>query len=348
MKSIYQLPFLLLLFFFSPFSYAVSPYLAVSVGEYLSFSEAVCLKTAKRVLFNEDFQKVKQYKGSAILFAASYKNKRQYQYKAFVKCMSDDKQVVVVVVAPSIKHIRKKAERLRRKIQQYIRTKQTPTKKPKKIQKFKSISPYLGTSIGKNLSTGTSCFSAAKTALKEDGFQKIVQYDGVATLFAAYRDRKNYRYKALVKCMPTKNLVIVVVVAKSKENVRKKAENLQRAIQRHTSINEIREEIEEKNDVKPTKLGKKQGGKSKQTQTSDAWEYTPFTQSICLKNAKSAVKKSGFHHIEMNDYSAKGINSSKYIGIIRCVTDEEFVFFWVKGKNKRVRKQLLKKLQGHF
>jgi len=466
----YQLLFFLLFIFLPHLSYAVPPYLSISVGENLSFHNMSCLQTAKIVLNQNGFQNIAQYKGSRTLFAASYKkNKYQYQYKALVKCLPKDGVVIVVVVADSMKNIKQKANYLRGKIQKNIRTRHAQIQRVNLVKSV-TIPPYFGISVGKRAFASESvCLQAAKNSLDNEGFEKIKHNKKYPTLFAAYRNRNPYHYKAVIKCMPQTGLVIVVTVANSMKKVKAKAEKLLQKIGQLLSVERLRQQVLKNNSIelvipafKPegtedykrvevleqqykkleqrleqkiaidckcfkalkfkleelkqqiaqiktqtlleqeigkvhkrfkalelrfeqveqqlaqkivedhqmreenrkqwendpgwqkeqeniTSESEKAHQKNPLELTSDAWEHTILSQSSCLIRAKSAIKKSGFSdHFEVNEYSVKGINRDEYIGLIRCVTDEEFVFFWIKGEDIQRREELLIELQTHF
>lgn len=72
--------------------------------------------------------------------------------------------------------------------------------------------PYIATLEGKNLTfPGSSCASAANSALKQAGFARVSSAGG--TVFGAYHAGRDYRYKAAVKCLDEYNLVVVTIVA---------------------------------------------------------------------------------------------------------------------------------------
>ena len=376
MKSKTALLLLLMSLFFTSPVYALPPYMGISVGENLSFQKNSCPQIATTVLQEDGFQKIILAKNSATLFAA-YSTKLPYQYKALVKCFPDKGIVVVVVVANSTQYVRTKADKLRLQIQHYTRT---SINLETKIYPSKSTTPpYLGISVGENLSfTGAACQQSAQQVLKRAGFQKIIFSKAGTTLFAAYRQQSPYQYKALVKCLSEPGIVMVITVADSLKQIKAMAYQLRQQIQQQLdsklSSNESKDccECEAKVDndldspkspqpAKPVNSEKTQPNSKKVPQaektikddnnqlTSEVWESTLLSQSVCLKKARSAVKAAGFkQNFEVSESSAQGNNANNYIGLIRCVTAEEFVFFWVKGANLTTRKQLLDKLQHLF
>ena len=376
MKLRTDLLLLLISLFVTTSVYALPPYMGISIGENLSFQETSCPQIATTVLQEDGFQKIILAENSATLFAA-YRNKSPYQYKALVKCLPDQGIVIVVVVANSTQYVRTKAEQLRLQIQRYTRTLTNPETKIRPIKS--TIPPYFGISVGENLSfTDGSCQQAAQQVLKQAGFQKIIFSKSGMTIFAAYRKQSPYQYKALVKCLSEPGLVIVIVVADSLKQIKPKAYRLRQQIQHQLdnkpSPNESKDdcnncEARENNDLdspekqnsdkkinpdkaklNPKKIQEEEAinGDSNQL-TSEAWESTLLSQPICLKKAKVAVKATGFNqNFDLSENSAQGKNQNNYIGLIRCVTMEEFVFFWVKGANATIRKQLLDQLQRQF
>jgi hypothetical protein len=96
-----------------------------------------------------------------------------------------------------------------------------------------AVPPYLGVSVAENLAfKQQTCLSTAKKILKKDGFQKIVQFRRSMTIFAAYRNKKRYSYKALVKCLSKSGVIFVVAVAQVAKHARQKAESLRKKIQK--------------------------------------------------------------------------------------------------------------------
>ena len=377
MKSKIEYGLLLMSLFITSSVYALPPYIGISIGEDLSFQENSCSQIATTVLQEDGFQKISLVENSATLFAA-YSTKTPYQYKALVKCLPDKGTVVVVVVANSTQYVRTKAEKLRLQIQHYTRHSIKPGTK---IHPSKStLPPYLGISVGENLAvTSDSCQQAAQSVLKRAGFQKIIFSTAGTTLFAAYRQRSPYQYKALIKCLPKPGVVIVIVVADSLKQIKSMAYRLRLQIQQQldnkTSSNENKDccvceakkvandlaspvnQKPNKQQVNPDKV-KLNPKKIPQEEaishdngqlTSEIWESTLLSQSICLKKAQTAVKAAAFNqNFDVSESSVQGKNVNNYIGLIRCVTAEEFVFFWVKGANLSTRKQLLSKLQHLF
>ncbi|OQY54447.1 MAG: hypothetical protein DRR08_23835 [Candidatus Parabeggiatoa sp. nov. 2] len=229
MKNVICSLWLLLLLIASPLVLAIPPYLGVTVGENLSFTNSSCIAATKKVLENEGFQKIVQYQNGTTVFAA-YQTSEPYRYKAVVKCLSDAGVIMVVAVADVAKNAKQKTEHLLQKIRQYHNLKAVSIKS----SSAPSISPYLGISVGKNGSfANSSCSAAAKEVLKNDGFQKVVPYNNGKTVFAAYHNRQPYRYKVVVKCLSDAKVIMVVAVAERARSAKKKADSLRRKIQNY-------------------------------------------------------------------------------------------------------------------
>lgn len=222
-----------------------------------------------------------------------------------------------------------------------------------------AIPPYLGISVGENLSfKNSTCVAVAKQALKQNGFDKVVQYKSSATVFAAYRNKNPYRYKAIVKCLASSNSIIVVAVAQIPRDAKKKADELRWKIQKHRNIKpqNTRKSLSNSNitEEKPAQNSSVEPSDNEITtsgKTSQAWHETLLTRSDCLERAESSLRDSGFYkNIEFDhqEGSAYGNHQKGYEGAIHCLTTDNEVLFQVTGANRSTRKQLLEKLQGKF
>lgn len=237
-----------------------------------------------------------------------------------------------------------------------------------------AVPPYFGISVGENLSFKTStCLSVAKQVLKNEGFQKVVQYKGGTTVFAAYRNRNPYHYKALVKCLSKSGVIVVIAVAKKSKNVRQKAETLLHKIQRNKSIKPAQKTVPADDTPADDKaISTFEGDKSVSTLTtqsqargseqrdvienwqqtllnSENWQQTLLNKAQCLSRAEMSLRDSGFYrHFNFDDDSIYGKNDDGYKGLIRCVISESLVFFQVTGGHSRTRDQLLNQLEKNF
>jgi len=224
-----------------------------------------------------------------------------------------------------------------------------------------AIPPYFGLSIGENLSFDTSsCLSAAKKVLKNDDFQKVVQYKGGATVFAAYNNQHPYFYKAFVKCLSESGVLVVVVVASVPKNARQKAESLRRKIQQYGDIKPVkkRTQILPESQWDKESLGALRGQSRKPynnrrskngNKTIENWQQTLLNQAQCLSRAEMSLRDSGFYrHFDFDDDSVYGNNDNNYKGLIECVTAESLVFFRVTGSDSRIRSHLINQLVKNF
>ncbi|RKZ80620.1 MAG: hypothetical protein DRR19_23320 [Candidatus Parabeggiatoa sp. nov. 1] len=219
-----------------------------------------------------------------------------------------------------------------------------------------AIPPYLGVATGENLSfNNPSCLQAAKKVLKNDGFQKVVQYQQSTSIFAAYQNEEPYHYKALVKCLAGSSVIVVVVVANVAINARKKAELLLQKIQ-HSTLNKrakiiknaLKEVAESVTPPKKEPLAE-EVEKNGDKQTSTAEQYTMFTIVKCLDRAELSLRNSGFYKdFDFDDDSIYATNENGFKGLIRCVNSESLVTFKVKGDNASTRDKLLNQLQKNF
>jgi hypothetical protein len=236
-----------------------------------------------------------------------------------------------------------------------------------------AVPPYIGVSVGENLSfNNQSCLRTGKNVLRNDGFEKIVQYKNSATLFAAYRNRNPYHYKALVKCLSGSGVISIVVVANVAKKAKAKADNLRSKIQRQaTAIKRAKtrgaqledEEDEDDDEVKTVKMFALESSSSEDddedkkgsSDTEDKrnvaqhWQHTLLDRKKCLSRAEISLRDSGFYKdLDFDDDSVYGKNKANYTGKIRCVTSEGLLFFRVAGSYARTRNRLLNKLQRNF
>ncbi len=224
-----------------------------------------------------------------------------------------------------------------------------------------AIPPYFGLSIGENLSFDTSsCVSAAKKALKKSDFQKVVQYKGGTTVFAAYSNRKPYLYKAFVKCLSESGVLVVVVVANVPKHARRKAESLRSKIQQYGDIKprKKRTQISPESQWGKENLGALRNQSRKpynnrrsksRNKTIEKWQQTLLNKADCLSRAEMSLRDSGFYrNFDFDDDSAYGKNDDNYKGKIECVTAESLVNFRVTGSDSRIKSYLLNQLEKNF
>jgi hypothetical protein len=221
-----------------------------------------------------------------------------------------------------------------------------------------AVPPYIGVSVGQSLSfDSASCLTAAKAVLNKDGFQKVVQYKTSITLFAAYKNRNPYHYKAMIKCLAQEGVIIAVAVAKVPKHAKAKAESLLQQIQRHKWIAKqavVEEEViftEEESDVvsnRPKAQHRLQAAVIAKT-VSERSRETLLSRSVCLSRAEQSLRDSGFYRgLSFDDDTIWAKNEKQYQGKIRCLTGNSLVLFQVKGGYKATREKGLNQLEKNF
>jgi hypothetical protein len=217
-----------------------------------------------------------------------------------------------------------------------------------------AIPPYFGVSVSENLSfQQQTCISTAKKVLKQDGFQKIVQFKSSMTLFAAYQNKKPYHYKALVKCLSESGVIFVVVVANVPKQARQKAENLRREIQQSTGA-EHNQNVPLEEEYTGTEYTdeKCQCGTFESqaaNNVTEDWQNTLFSQQDCLIRGEISLRESGFYQeIDFNNDSVYANHPQNYQGLIRCIPTKSLVYFQVIGPKAQIREKLLNQLKRNF
>jgi len=227
-----------------------------------------------------------------------------------------------------------------------------------------AVPPYLGVSVAENLAfEQQTCLSTAKRILKKDGFQKIVQFRGSMTIFAAAQNKKRYSYKALVKCLSESGVIFVVAVAQVPKHALRKAERLRKIIQKQVGATK-RIQSQSVDDISATKRIQNQSvddeyntrfsdnedfEKGRKNNIVEEWQSTLLSRMDCLSQAEMSLRNSGFYRkITLLDDSIFGKNANNYQGLIKCIHSNSQVYFQVKGKNAHTLEQLLDKLQLNF
>ena len=216
-----------------------------------------------------------------------------------------------------------------------------------------AIPPYFGLSIEENLFfQQDTCISTAKKVLKQDGFQKIVQFKSSLTLFAAYQNKKPYHYKALVKCLSEAGIIFVVVVANVPKHARRKAESLRHQIQQRTGA-EPRQNVPLEPEYPKYTDEKCQEETSAESpvvnNVTEDWQNTLFSQPDCLVRAEIALRDAGFYQdIDFDNDSVYSKHPKNYQGLIRCIPAKSLVHFQVIGPKVQARNKLLNELKRHF
>jgi len=80
--------------------------------------------------------------------------------------------------------------------------------------------PFLAVVEGEKMGfSDNSCTQAAQSVLKQNGFKRIKIIDNI--VFAAYRQGRDYHYKAALKCLNKYDLVTITVVTNRNGGLRK-------------------------------------------------------------------------------------------------------------------------------
>ncbi len=204
--------------------------------------------------------------------------------------------------------------------------------------------PYLGVSVGQNISiTDNACVSVAKTVLANEGFAKIVQYGGSATLFAADLNSDPYDYKVVVKCLSDKGTMIVVAVANDAKNAKKKAARLRHQIQQGSPIKTVSVQSASVSAVPPY-LGISVG-------------ETALSNRSCVSIAEQALEDEGFEQIEQYKNHATlfaAYQNSKpyqYKAVVKCLSEPNLVAVVaaanVANNAKKKADQLRRQIQNY-
>jgi hypothetical protein len=231
-----------------------------------------------------------------------------------------------------------------------------------------AIPPYLGISIAENLAFNrSSCLSAARKVLNNEGFRDIEQYASIATVFAAYRKTNPYHYKAVVKCLVNSGVIIVTTAAQVSRNARQKAERIRYKILQQRGITRKIPKVQEckiikkpspKKKFQKLKLFSLSKKKSKTTtnfkdkhhkNVTVGETFTVLCRGACLQQAERSLRKSNFYNdYDFDDDAVFGRNNDNYYASIQCLISESRVLFKVSGKYSKRRNNLLEKLYKNF
>ena len=214
--------------------------------------------------------------------------------------------------------------------------------------------PYIGVSVGENFAfTNQACLSTSKKVLQKNGFKKtMLAGDNV---FAAFNTTKNYKYKAVVRCIENQNVFVVAVVANSTKTIKAKAQNLRLAIQKHFSPapTESSPSPSTKDDIKivTSAAVNKQPVRPSGGNFAKTWQDSLLGRSKCLERGETALRNSGFarnFEIDFEKVSLSGFSQKAYQGTIRCLPEQKIILFQVKGKSTRTAQRLLEVVQLNF
>ena len=238
-----------------------------------------------------------------------------------------------------------------------------------------AVPPYLGISVAENLAFNrTSCLSAARKVLHNEGFKDIEQYASIATIFAAYRSTNPYYYKAVVKCLVNSGVIIITIAAQVSRNARQKSENIRYKILQQRGITRKKPKVQECKTIKkaspkikkasPKKEFKKLKlfslSKKKPETTTNFQDkhhknvtvgetFTVLCRGACLQQAERSLRNSGFYNdYDFDDDAVFGRNNNNYYASIQCLISESRVIFKVSGKKPQEKNKLLETLYKNF
>ncbi|MEK7991039.1 MAG: hypothetical protein VSS52_008550 [Thiotrichaceae bacterium] len=209
--------------------------------------------------------------------------------------------------------------------------------------------PYISASVGENFSfTNQACLTASKQVLQNDGFKKFMPAGN--NLFAAFNRTADYKYKALVRCIDTQGVFVVVVIANSTKTIKSKAQNLRIAIQKRFS--RATEKSVTSNDIQIVKpMAVKPSSYAGTGNSAKTWQDSLLGRSKCLERGETALRNSGFarnFEIDYEKLALVGLNETGYQGIVRCLPEEKIILFKVLGKSGKSAQRLLEVLQLNF
>jgi hypothetical protein len=231
-----------------------------------------------------------------------------------------------------------------------------------------AVPPYLGVSVAENLAfKRSSCLSAARKVLYQEGFKDIEQYYSISTIFAAYRHTNPYHYKVVVKCLVNSGVIIVTTAAQVSRNARQKAENIRYKILQQRGITRKIPQVQEcKTTDKPSpeeefkklklfSLSKKKIDTTTNFQNKHHKDvtvgetFTVLCRGACLQQAERSLRNSGFYNdYDFDDDGVFGRDNNNYYASIQCIMNESRVIFKVSGQKSKTRDKLLEKLYKNF
>ncbi|MCK5877548.1 MAG: hypothetical protein KAG43_07930 [Candidatus Marithrix sp.] len=202
-----------------------------------------------------------------------------------------------------------------------------------------AMPPYFGINVGTNLSfDDNTCVSAAKSVLKNNGFEYIEKYKNTTTVFAAYRKVSPYQYKALIKCMAGSGVITIVTIANVPRNAKQKADTLMSRIQKYKGIA----------GQKAFSFFKEPPGVP-DNNISFSWAKSLLGKKECMSNAERSLRRSGFYdNLTYDNNSVNASNKNGYQGVIRCSTANRELYFQVSEGKKVTRERLIKDLEKNF
>lgn len=206
-------------------AYAAPPYIGVSAGENLAFTNQSCLSVSQKVLKEDGFKKL-ALAGDNVF--AAFNRGNNYQYKAMVRCMENQNTFVIIVVANSTKTIKAKAHNLRLAIQKHfspITPAETTTSKPVASLKVKPSYANGSAKTWQDSLLGRSqCLERAETALRNSGFARNFEIDYEKLALSGLNENA---YQGMVRCLPEQRIILFKVFGKSAQSAKSLLEILQ-------------------------------------------------------------------------------------------------------------------------
>ncbi|MCV6639064.1 hypothetical protein [Candidatus Albibeggiatoa sp. nov. NOAA] len=213
--------------------------------------------------------------------------------------------------------------------------------------------PYIAVSVGENFSfTNPACIAASRKVLKSNGFKKFLPAG--ANLFAAFNPTKDYKYKAMVRCIDTQGVFVVAIVANSTKTIKAKAQNIRLAIQKSFAPAIKSDTATKPSDIQvvaPLSAATKTVKPSYGGNSAKTWQDSLLGRSKCLERGETALRNSGFarnFEIDYEKLALFGVNESGYQGIVRCLPEQKIILFKVSGKSSKYARRLLEILQLNF
>jgi hypothetical protein len=207
--------------------YAAPPYIGVSAGENLAFTNQSCLSVSQKVLKKDGFKKL-ALAGDNVF--AAFNRGNNYQYKAMVRCMETQNTFVIVVVANSTKTIKAKAHNLRLAIQKHfspVTATQVETTTSKPVTSLKVKPSYANNSAKTwqdSLLGRGQCLERAETALRNSGFARNFEIDYEKLALSGLNENA---YQGIVRCLPDQQIILFKVFGKSAQSAKSLLEILQ-------------------------------------------------------------------------------------------------------------------------
>ena len=178
------------------------------------------------------------------------------------------------------------------------------------VSPVQAVPPYLAIQTAENIHFPKStCPAAAKKTLTGAGFAKVVRYKRGSSVFAAYRDVTDYQYKAVIKCVESQHLFVVVVVADSPGKAKQKATQLRQKL-----LNKA-QTVPKETVTPPVSVPEKTP--SVDTTTPPEWLSAPPPSSATEETTGPSNAKSQFMVLGEMYYFGKGGVEQDYVEALR-------------------------------